>query len=152
MNCADILKKLSAYSDGELDTREAEAVSVHIKNCPVCLKELNLILSLKNSIADTRPEFLNNLVKLSASQKSDLNLWPLVKAKLAQPEKTLPITTTSEDIFEKYIYKLSLAGAMLLYLLTDFDPVTTTLFWFYFLYHLVVYSQKFDARQTFIRI
>jgi len=152
MKCASLRKKLSAYADGELIPEQIKIIDQHIQECPACREELNFINTLKKSIISARDPFISQIISQESSNLSNptpLNLWPLIKTKLSQKQTRLKYP---EDIYEKYAYKLSLSAAMLLYLLTDFDPVTTTLFWFYFLYHLVVYAQKFDLRQTLIKI
>ncbi len=151
MKCASLRKKLSAYADGELIPEQIKIIDQHIQECPACQEEINFINTLKKSISSTRAPFLSQIItqQNNLSAHPSINLWPLIKTKLSQKQTRLKYP---EDIYEKYAYKLSLSAAMLLYLLTDFDPVTTTLFWFYFLYHLVVYAQKFDLRQTLIKI
>ena len=54
MKCSKIKRKLSAYSDGELDTTQKEIVEVHLQGCESCRQVLeNLVTSW--DLLDTLP-------------------------------------------------------------------------------------------------
>jgi anti-sigma factor RsiW len=67
MDCTNIRKKLSAYLDDELSSREREHVERHINVCPECAgekKSLLLISSLMDEITteDISPFFTERVV------------------------------------------------------------------------------------------
>ena len=50
MKCSDVLLRLSAFQDNELNEAMMESVKLHIESCPSCSRELELMESVTASV------------------------------------------------------------------------------------------------------
>ncbi len=55
MKCKRIIRNLPAYLDGELDEKEKQAVSQHLKTCPDCKKELAILSKQDEYLKQQKP-------------------------------------------------------------------------------------------------
>ncbi|MDQ1292304.1 MAG: hypothetical protein QG608_182 [Actinomycetota bacterium] len=46
-DCREVLERIHAYLDGELDQNELQRIHDHLQHCPACLAELDLDRILK---------------------------------------------------------------------------------------------------------
>jgi predicted anti-sigma-YlaC factor YlaD len=49
-NCEQISAQISGYLDGELTQQENQQVTVHLKNCPLCIKTYQDLQNLQSTI------------------------------------------------------------------------------------------------------
>ena len=78
------LNLLNRYADNELTISDRESFQKHLKECPVCAKELQIVLNMKQGISSnkiqTNPEFF----------------WQQLKARIAQENRG----KASEAVFD----------------------------------------------------
>jgi anti-sigma factor RsiW len=76
MNCAEILKRLSAYADDEVTDEEKCVIAEHLKVCTQCQIELERLQQVAQSLdavedVDTPPYFIVHLKQKLADQQSE---------------------------------------------------------------------------------
>lgn len=80
-DCAAILKKLSAFADGEVSTDWREKIEAHLATCPNCRQALFELRSLWQTLEDptsvqTRPGFTQDVMrKINGGAQSRRHDW-----------------------------------------------------------------------------
>jgi len=54
MKCADIVKVLDQYADGQLDTEIEILIKNHLEKCPECSKELDFIIKIQKKFSEMK--------------------------------------------------------------------------------------------------
>lgn len=62
MTCHNILEKLSAYLDKELDSIQSKKITEHLSQCPECRKKLEALQSMDQMIHDLPREEMPSTV------------------------------------------------------------------------------------------
>jgi anti-sigma factor RsiW len=79
MKCTDVQQRIKAYLDNELNGRDAEAISVHIKRCSSCSKEAALLSRAWDILRELPgPETVPDLVPATLSrikEEADASFW-----------------------------------------------------------------------------
>lgn len=134
MECAKILKKLSAYVDGELSSTQIQFVENHIKKCDNCRKifiSFKKTVSLYHSLKTYKmPQYLHKEL-ITAIRKE----WEIQKINVKIGKETYPAV----DIMEKeskFIINIELPGIEK----EDIKLLATHNF-----LELITYKQKIDA-------
>ena len=85
---------LSRYLDGDLDARERRALEAHVRDCPRCRRELELLAETVRALgsleADTTPGLADSIVgALRAEDSRDVTVASGARASVGQPFLTL---------------------------------------------------------------
>jgi hypothetical protein len=78
MKCKKVRRKLTTYLDGELGGKKKQSISEHLKICPDCKKEFN-ILAQQN-------EFLKQLETIEVSSNFRTTFWQKATCKVVPSE------------------------------------------------------------------
>ena len=53
MNCSEVIKRLSAYADGELSKQDRSDIQAHVNECAACKRELEVLESLQERVHES---------------------------------------------------------------------------------------------------
>ncbi|MCG8648824.1 MAG: anti-sigma factor, partial [Pirellulales bacterium] len=92
MNCHEAQPRLSAYIDGELAAEDSQAVSVHVRECSSCARQLEDLRAVDQQLSALRvPADLPARIQVSVSNaKSELPRAELPRAEL--PREGAPVS------------------------------------------------------------
>ena len=76
MNCSQIRKKLSAFSDGEVSEEKKQLISEHLKSCELCRKELIALSHVSGALGimdevQVSPFFITRLKQRITEQEKE---------------------------------------------------------------------------------
>lgn len=84
MKCSRIMKKLSAYLDGEMPEQERIAISEHLQQCAECRAELAALSAVRDALnsiegMEVSPYFMNRLRQRIKEQRESVPFLQRIK-------------------------------------------------------------------------